>query len=301
MRRIAVLMPFAATDPEGQMRLTALLETLQGLGWIDGKKVRIELRWPAGDFARAKSDAAELISWEPDAIVTGSNPVVAELLRLTRTIPIVFCQVSDPVAGGFVRSLARPGGNVTGFTNFESGMGSKWLDLLKEIAPHVSRVGVLYLPEAPSHVEMLRAAEAAAGPRAVSVSGLAVRNTGQLERAITTFASQGDSGLVVLPHPIYQAGRELIAELALRHRLPVIYPFRYFVVHGGLVSYGIDQIDQWRAAAGYVDRILRGEKPGYLPVQQPTKFQLVVNLKTAKEMNLTIPESFLMRADEVIE
>jgi putative ABC transport system substrate-binding protein len=233
-------------------------------------------------------------------VVTG-NPVTAELFRLTRTIPIVFAGVSDPVGSGFVVNLAQPGGNITGFTNFEPAMASKWLDILKEVAPAISQIAVLLHPETAAHVAMWRAVEAAAVLRGVRVIAAGVHDRAEIEGAMAALATQTNCGLMILPHPVNLANRDLIFDLAVRYRLPTVCPLRYYALSGGLVSYGLDQIEQWRGAARYVDRILKGEKPADFPVQQPTKFELVVNLKTAKAISLTIPESFLLRADEVIE
>jgi putative ABC transport system substrate-binding protein len=234
-------------------------------------------------------------------IVVLGNQVLAELRRLTSTIPIVFVQISDPVGSGFVTSLARPGGNITGFQNFEATMGGKWLGLLKEAAPNLSRAAVLFGSDTAANVAFLRAAEAVALSLGVRVTPVDVNAGGEVERAIATFAGEPEGGLVVLPHVSNLANRASIIILAARHRLPAIYPLRFFAVDGGLMSYGIDQIDQWRGAATYVDRILRGEKPGDLPVQAPTKFELVINLKTARAIGLHVPPAFPLRADEVIE
>jgi putative ABC transport system substrate-binding protein len=302
MPRIGMLIgTYAQTDREGQARIAVFLDTLQKLGWSDGRNIRIEYRWGAGDGDRSKAFAAELVRSAPDLIVAVNNPTLAELRRLTRTIPIVFIQVSDPVGSGFVAGLARPGGNITGFQNFESTMGGKWLGVLKEAAPNLSRAAVLFGSDTAVNVAFLRAAEAVAASLGVTVVPIDVHADAEIERAIANFAGQPDGGLVVLPHPNTTANRASTIILAARYRLPAIYPFRFFAGEGGLMSYGIDQIDQWRGAATYVDRILRGEKPGELPVQAPTKFELVINLKTAKAIGLHIPPAFPLRADEVIE
>jgi putative ABC transport system substrate-binding protein len=301
-RRIGVLISnYAQTDREGQARIAAFLDTFQRLGWTEGRNVRIEYRWDAGDAERAKASAAELVHSAPDVIVVVANAALAELHRLTSTIPIVFTQVSDPVGGGYVAGLAQPGGNITGFQNFEPAMGGKWLGVLKEAAPNLSRVAVLFGSDSAASVAVLRAAEALAPSLGVTVTAVDVRDGGEIERAIATFASQPDGGLIVVPHPYTVANRASIIILAAGHHLPAIYPFRYFATEGGMISYGPDQIEQWRGAATYVDRILRGAKPGDLPVQAPTKFELVVNLKTAKALGLNIPPAFPLRADEVIE
>jgi putative ABC transport system substrate-binding protein len=301
MRRIGVLMIYTQTDREGQARIAVFLDTFQKLGWSDGRNVRIEYRWSAGDSDREKAFAAELVRSAPDVIVVQSNPPLAELRRLTRAIPIVFAQVSDPVGSGFVAGLARPGGNITGFQNFEPTMGGKWLGVLKEAVPNLSRAAVLFGSDSAVNIAFLRAAETVASSLGVRVTAVDVHAGVEIERAIATFAGEPDGGLVVLPHHNTTANRASIIILAARHRLPAIYPFRYFAVEGGLMSYGIDQIDQWRGAATYVDRILRGEKPDDLPVQAPAKFELVINLKTAKAIGLHVPPAFSLRADEVIE
>jgi putative tryptophan/tyrosine transport system substrate-binding protein len=301
MRRIGVLMGnYSQTDREGQARVAAFLDTLQKLGWTDGRNIAIEYRWDAGDAERGKASAAELVRAAPEVITGVSVPALAELQRLTSTIPIVFAQVSDPVEAGFVTNLAHPGGNITGFTNFESAMGGKWLGILKEATPNIRRVAVLFGSDLVANVAFLRAAEAVAPTLGVNVIGVDVRD-GVERNAIATFASQPDGGLIVVPHLKTVADRVSIIILAARHRLPAVYPYRYFAAEGGLMSYGPDQIDQWRSVAIYVDRILRGENPGELPVQAPTKFELVINLKIAKALDITIAPSLLATADEVIE
>jgi putative tryptophan/tyrosine transport system substrate-binding protein len=301
MRRIGVLMHYSQTDREGQTRIAAFLDTLQRLGWTEGRNVRIEYRWSAGDAGREKASAAELVRSKPDVIVVAGWTALAELQRLTRTIPIVFTQVSEPVGSGFVASFARPGGNISGFQNFEPAMGGKWLGVLKEAAPNIRRAAVLFGSDSVATVALLRAAEAVAPALAVEVTAVDVHGGVEIERAIATFASQPDGGLIVTSHPSFVANRGLIILSAARHRLPAVYPFRYYATEGGLMSYGPDQIDQWRGAAAYVDRILRGEKPSELPVQAPAKYELVINLKTAKVIGLNIPPAFPLRADEVIE
>jgi putative tryptophan/tyrosine transport system substrate-binding protein len=302
MRRVGVLIvAYAQSDPEAQARTAAFLDTFQTLGWADGRNVRIEYRWGAGDADGGKAAALELVRSAPDVILVASNSALAEVRRLTSSIPIVFTQISDPVGSGFVGGLARPGGNVTGFQNFEPAMGGKWLGVLKEAAPNMSRAGVLFASDTAANVAFLRAAEAVAQSLGVKLAAIDVDRDMEIERAVATLASEPDGGLLVLPNPYNATNRGSIIMLAARHRLPAVYPFRYFAAAGGLMSYGIDQIDQWRRAAGYVDRILRGEKPGELPVQAPTKFELVVNLKTAKALGFDIPPAFPLRADEVIE
>jgi putative tryptophan/tyrosine transport system substrate-binding protein len=302
VRRIVALMgAYSETDREGQARFTAFFDTLQGLGWIDGRNLRIEYRWGGGDVDRIKAASAELVRSTPDVIVAASNPTLAELQRLTSTVPIVFAQVSDPVGSGFVASLARPGANITGFQNFETAIGGKWLGVLKEAAPNMRRAAVLFGSDNAANVAFLHAAEAVAPSLAVEVTAIDVFGGVEIEQAIAMFASQPDGGLIVVPNVYNSANRGSIFLLAARHRLPAVYPFRFFAAEGGLMSYGPDQIEQWRGAATYVDRILRGEKPGQLPVQAPTKYELVVNLKTAKALGLSIPPAFPLRADEVIE
>jgi putative tryptophan/tyrosine transport system substrate-binding protein len=301
-RRIGVLIAnYAQTDREGQARIAAFLDTFQRLGWTDGRNVRIEYRWGAGDAEHIRASAAELVHSEPDVIVVTNSSALAELYRLTSTIPIVFAQIGDSVGSGFVAGLARPGGNITGFQGFDPAMGGKWLGVLKEAAPNLRRMAVLFGSDAAPGVALLRAAEAVAPSLGVTVTAVDVHEGGEIEHAVAAFASQPDGGLVVVPHPYTVANRASIIILAARHRLPAIYPFRYCATEGGLLSYGPDPIDQWRGAATYVDRILRGEKPGDLPVQAPTRFELVVNLKTAKALGLNIPPAFPLRADEVIE
>jgi putative ABC transport system substrate-binding protein len=303
VRRIGLLLgPYTQTDREGQARVAAFLDTLQKLGWADGRNVQIDYRWGGGDTDRARAFAAEMVRSAPDVILAGgSNPALTELRRLTSTIPIVFTQMSDPVGSGFVTSLARPGGNMTGFQNFEPEMGGKWLGVLKEAVPNLSRAVVLFGSNAAANVALLRAAEAIAPTLGVQLTAFDFVADADFERAIAAFATQPDGGVIVFPHPNTVANRASLIILAARHRLPAIYPFRFFAVEGGLISYGIDQVEQWRGAASYVDRILRGEKPGGLPVQAPTKYELVVNLKTAKALGLHIPPAFPLRADEVIE
>jgi putative tryptophan/tyrosine transport system substrate-binding protein len=302
MRRLGVLIvAYTQTDPEAQARTGAFLDTFQKLGWADGRNVRIDYRWGAGDADGGKAAASELVRSAPDVILVASNSALAEVRRLTSSIPIVFTQISDPVGGGFVAGLARPGGNITGFQNFEPAMGGKWLGVLKEAAPNMSRAGVLFASDTAANVAFLRAAEAVAPSLGVKLAAIDVDHDVEIERAVATLASESDGGLLVLPNPYNATNRASIIMLAARHRLPAVYPFRYFAAAGGLMSYGIDQIDQWRRAASYVDRILRGERPGELPVQAPTKFELVVNLKTAKALGLNIPPAFPLRADEVIE
>jgi putative ABC transport system substrate-binding protein len=302
MRRVGVLIGgYRQTDREGQARIAAFLDSFRKLGWTDGRNVRIDTRWGEGDANRGKASAAEFVRSAPDVIVVAGNPSLAELQRLTTTIPIVFTQVADPVGSGFVAGVARPGGNITGFETLGPAMGGKWLGVLKEAAPNLGRVAVLFGSDSAANTALLRAAEAVAPSLGVTVAPVDIHPGSEIEPVIATFAGQPDGGLIVMPHPNTMANRGSIIVLAARHRLPAIYPFRYFATEGGLMSYGPDQVDQWRGAATYVDRILRGEQPGGLPVQAPTKFELVINLKTAKALGLNIPPAFPLRADEVIE
>ena len=301
VRRIGVLMNLAADDPESSARLTAFLQGLQQLGWTDGRNVRIDTRWAAGDADRYRKSATELVALMPDVILATGTSAVAPLQQATRALPIVFVQVIDPVGAGLVASLARPGGNATGFTLYEYGMSGKWLELLKEIAPRVTRAAVLRDPASAPGIGQFAAIQAVAPSFGVELSPVDVRDAGEIERAIAAFARAANSGLIVTASPSAAIHRELIITLAGRHKLPAVYPFRYFVTGGGLISYGANFLDQYRQAAGYVDRILKGEKPADLPVQAPTKYELVINLKTAEALGLTVPSTLLARADEVIE
>jgi putative ABC transport system substrate-binding protein len=301
MRRIGVLMNLGESDPEGQARIAAFREGLGKLGWTEGRELQIEYRWFAGDPDRARAYAAELVKIKPDVIFAGTTPSLAALQPETRSVPIVFAQIGDPVGAGFVASLARPGGNITGFANFEYAIGAKWLELLKQIAPQVTRVAIIYDPTNSEAKDYLPVIETAARSFGVQVSISVVRNAAEIERAIEEFAREPNGGLIPLPSPLMAVRRDLIISLAKRHRLPNVYAYRYYPISGGLASYGIDNIDLYRRAASYVDRILKGEKPGDLPVQQPTKFELVINLKTAKALGLDPPISLLARTDEVIE
>jgi putative tryptophan/tyrosine transport system substrate-binding protein len=301
MRRIGVLMSLAADDPESQARHGAFLQGLQASGWSLGRNVRIDYRFAAGDAERIRQYAAELVALAPDVILATGSPVMAALLQATRSVPIVFAQVPDPVGNGFVASLARPGGNATGFITFEYGVAGKYLELLKEIAPRVTRAAVLRDPTIASGIGQMAAIQAVAPSLGVELSPVGTRDAGEIERAVAAFAREPNSGLIVLASPLQIIQRDLIIALAAQHRLPAVYGFRFFVASGGLISYGPDSIDPYRRAAGYVDRILKGEKPADLPVQAPTKFELVINLKTAKALALTVPDKLLALADEVIE
>jgi putative tryptophan/tyrosine transport system substrate-binding protein len=302
MRRIGVLMASAADDSESQARIAAFLQGLAQLGWADGRNVRIDTRWATTDPDDLRRHAAELAALAPDVLVAATGTVtVAPLLQATRTVPIVFVQVIDPVGAGFVVSLARPGGNATGFTIYEYGMSGKWLEFLKEIAPRMARAAVLRDPAIASGIGQFAAVQAVAPSLGVELSPVDVRDAGEIERAVTAFARSSNGGLIVTASALATRHRDLIIALAARHRLPAVYAYRYMVAAGGLASYGPDSIDQYRRAASYVDRILKGEKPADLPVQSPTKYETVINLKTAKALGLTVPDTVLARADEVIE
>jgi putative tryptophan/tyrosine transport system substrate-binding protein len=301
MRRIGVLLSYAADDPEALASVGAFLQGLQQLGWTDGRNVRIDYRMTAGDADRSRTYAAELVAFAPDVILASGTSTVGPLLQASHTVPIVFVTVVDPVGAGFVASLARPGRNVTGFTNFEYGMSAKYLELLKRVAPQVTRVAVMRDPSLPTGTAMLAAIQAVAPSFGVELSPIDVRDAGEIERAVTAFARGSNEGLIVVTNPTANLHRELIITQAARHRLPAIYPYRFFVTGGGMMSYGPDDIEPYRRAAGYVDRILKGEKPADLPVQAPTKFELVINLKTAQALGLTVPSNLLAVADEVIE
>jgi putative ABC transport system substrate-binding protein len=301
MRRIGVLMGLVANDPEAQSRVAAFEDALRELGWVKGRNLSIEYRW-AGDGNGLRDHAAELLAMEPDLILANTTPVTAELQKQSRTVPIVFTQVSDPVGQGFVSNLAHPGGNLTGFTSFEFSIGTKWLEALKQTAPQVTRVLLMFNPQSAPFAELfLGPVEAAAPHLSVAPIRAAVRDTADVDRVFDALAGGPNAGLMVLPDISMTNYREAIVALAARHRVPAIYPFRYFAVSGGLMSYGTDLAEvSWRAAS-YVDRILKGEKPSDLPVQAPTKYELVINLKTAKALDLTVPPTLLALADEVIE
>jgi putative ABC transport system substrate-binding protein len=302
MRRIAVLQGGSdRDDPRSQPHMAAFLQALQQLGWTDGRNVRIDYRWPAGDADKAHKYAAELIALAPDVILAASAANMTPLLQATRTVPIVFVGVVDPVGSGFVNSLSRPGGNATGFMLFDYDLSAKWLELLKEIAPGVTRAAVVRDSAIPTGIGQFAVIQSVSRSVGVEVSPLNLRDAGEIEPALAVFARPGNSGLIVTASPLSLVRRELIVALAARHKLPAVYWERFFVAAGGLISYGPDQIDQYRAAAGYANRIIKGEKPADLPVQGPTKYELVINLKTAKALGLDVPASVLARADEVIE
>ena len=300
MRRIGVLMNLASDDAEGQARLAAFHQGLQQLGWTVGGNVQIDYRFGEGDAERYRRSASELVALAPDVLVTTGAPAVEALQRTTRTVPIVFVTVTDPVGGGLVASLARPGGNTTGFTLSEYGVSGKWLELLKQIAPNVTRAAVLRDPVAVG-IGQFAAIQAVAPSLQVELSPIDARDVAEIERAVTAFAKQPNGGLIVSASAFTIIHRVLIITLAAKHELPAVYPYRFFVAGGGLISYGPDPRDQFRLAAGYVDRILKGEKPADLPVQDPTRFVTALNMKTARALGLDVPPTLLARADEVIE
>jgi putative tryptophan/tyrosine transport system substrate-binding protein len=301
MRRVGVLLNATADNPYFQTWVGAFLQGLQQSGWSIGQNVRIDTRWAGGSATEVRKHAAELAALAPDVILAHGDTTVGPLLQATRTVPIVFPLAADPVGAGFVDSLARPGGNATGFLSFEYSLSGKWLDLLTQIAPNVTRAAVFRDTSQGSGTSQFAAIATAASLLKVDVSPVNVRDAGEIERAVTAFARSPNGGLIVTSGPLAQIHRDLIITLAARHKLPAVYFERFFVTDGGLISYGPDLVDQYRQAAGYVDRILKGEKPADLPVQAPTKYELVLNLKTAKALGLEIPPMLLARADEVIE
>ena len=301
IRRIGILMSLAADDPEGKARFTAFRQNLQQLGWVEGRTVRIETRWAGGKVDNARKYAAELIAFNPDVILASGGAMVGPLLEVTRTVPIVFTQTPDPVAAGFVASLASPGGNATGFTQVEYGIAAKWLDLLKEIAPRVTRVAILRDPAVPEGIGQFTVIQSAAPTLKLEVTPVDIRSASEIERALTEFSRAANGGMILTSSALANVHRDLIVRLAEKLRLPAVYSFRLFAIAGGLAAYGSDSIDPHRRAAGYVDRILKGEKPADLPVQAATKYELTINLKAAKALGLTISPSLLTRADELIE
>jgi putative ABC transport system substrate-binding protein len=301
MRRIGVLLGTVADDPQGQARIVAFQQTLQQLGWIEGRNVQIDVRWGGSDVERDRRYAAELIALAPNVVMAVGTLSVSALQRHGNVVPIVFVNVADPVGAGFVNNLAHPGGNVTGFMNFEYSMGGKWLELLKQIVPQLARVAVLRDSMNPVGIAMFAAIRAAGSSLGVDVSPIEVRNADEIEHDIAAFAQTANGALIVPGAAIERGYRDLIIGLAAKHKLPAVYANGVEAAAGGLISYGPNQLDQFRRAAGYVDRILKGEKPGDLPVQIPTKYELVINLKTAKALGLTVPQSLLAGADEVIE
>jgi putative tryptophan/tyrosine transport system substrate-binding protein len=301
MRRIGVLVGTAADDPENQARYAAFLDGLQQLGWTEDRNVHLDTRWAAGNAADARKYAAELVALAPDVILAVGSVTVESLLQASRTVPIVFTIVPDPVGAGFVDSLARPGGNVTGFMQFDYSLSGKWLELLKEIAPGVTRAAVLRDAATSAGIGQFAVIQSVAPLVGVDVTPVNTRDAAEIERAIAAFSRFANGGLIVTAGPLSSVHRDLIITLATRHKLPAVYVERYYVAGGGLISYGPNILDEFRPAAGYVDRILKGEKPADLPVQAPTKYELAVNLKTAKVLGLPVPQSILARADNVIE
>jgi putative ABC transport system substrate-binding protein len=301
LRRVAALMPYAANDPQVQNRNAAFLQGLQQLGWTVGQNVQIEYRWSAGSEDDTRKYAAELVALSPDVIFVSGNAGVEPLRRLTRSVPIVFVSVPDPVGAGFVDSLARPGGNVTGFTVFDYGIGAKWLEVLKEIAPNTTRAAILRDPNITAGVGQWGAIQSVSPSFAIEVGPVNLIDPAEIDRALAAFARSPNGGLIATGSALTVARRDLIIALAARYRLPAVYYDRYYVAAGGLISYGSNTVEQFRLAATYIDRILKGEKPADLPVQAPTRYETVINLKTAKVLGLTVPPSLLSRADEVIE
>jgi putative ABC transport system substrate-binding protein len=301
MRRIAVFMPGVADDPEYEVRIAAFLQGLGELGWVVGRNVRIDYRWGANDVERYRAIAAELIALSPDVALAFGYATASALQKATRSVPIVFASVTDPVGGGLVASLARPGGNTTGFVTSEFGFAGKWLELLKEVAPRVTRVAVLRNAAVASQIALFGSIQSVAPSLGVELRPIDTRDAGEIERAVAAFAGEPNGGLIAASGSGVLLHRELIVALAARHRLPAVYAYRGHVASGGLISYSSDQVDNFRQAAGYVSRILKGEKPADLPVQAPTKYELVINLKTARALGLEVPPTLLGRADEVIE
>jgi ABC-type uncharacterized transport system substrate-binding protein len=301
MRRIGILMHTASDEPESQARVAAFLQGLQETGWAVGRNVRIDTRWSAAERTRLRRYAEELVALSPDVILAGVGGTTSVLQQASRTVPIVFAQGIDPVGAGNVASLARPGGNATGFTQFEYSLSAKWLELLKEVAPGVTRTAVVRDADGAAGIGQWAVIQAMAPPFGVELNPIDLRDAGNVERSILTFARSPNGGLIVTVSSAATIHRDLIVALAARHRLPAVYPYRFYAASGGLISYGPDLVGQYRRAAGYVDRILKGEKPADLPVQAPTKYELAINLKTAKALGLDIPPTLLARADEVIE
>jgi putative tryptophan/tyrosine transport system substrate-binding protein len=301
IRRISVLMPFPANDTQAQARNAAFLQGLQQLGWTVGRNIQIDYRWTTGSAADTRKNAAELIALAPEVILTSGTVAMGPLLQATRTVPIVFVNVADPVGSGYVDSLARPGGNATGFLLFEYHISGKWLELLKEIAPSVTRAAVICDPAIAAGIGQWSAIQALAPSVGVDVRPVNVGDPDKIEHVVTTFEGSANGGLIVTGSALTVVHRDVIIALAARHKLPAVYYERFYVTAGGLMSYGPDILDQFRSAASYVDRILKGENPGELPVQAPTKYELVINLRTAKALGITVPGSLLSRADEVIE
>jgi putative ABC transport system substrate-binding protein len=301
MRRIGVLLGLAEGDADARSWVTAFRQRLNALGWTDGRNVRIDYRFAGDDAGRIGAHATELVGLTPDVMFVSSQPVFDAARGATRTIPIVFVQISDPVVSGLVASLARPGGNITGFTSGEFGRGEKWLELLKEMAPRLAQVTVVMDLENATNVGQFRAIDGVAPSFGVQLIKAGVHDAAEIERTLEAVARKSNAGLIVLANPVTMSHRKQITSLAFQHRMPSVYPYRHYVTSGGLASYGPDLVDLYRSGASYVDRILRGERPGDLPIQHPTKFELVINLKTAKALGLTVPPTMLALADEVIE
>jgi putative tryptophan/tyrosine transport system substrate-binding protein len=301
VRQLGVIVPSAADDPQVQARIAAFVHGLRQLGWIDGSNIKIEYRLPGGNEDDIRKSSAELTALEPDVIFAAGSAAVGPMQRATRTIPIVFALVPDPVGAGFVESMSRPGGNITGFTSYDYGVGAKWLELLKEIAPNLTRVAVIRDPGITAGIGLWGAIQSVAPSFGVELRPIDVRDASEIERALAAFARSQNSGLIITGSAHTVKHRDLIIALAAKHRLPAIYYDRYFATAGGLVSYGPSDVEEHRLAAGYVDRILKGEKPADLPVQMATKYEFVINLKTAKALGIAVPPTLLARADEVIE
>jgi len=299
--RIGVMISLAESDSEAQANAAALRDGLQQLGWTEGRNIRTDYRWGVGDPGRARAAAKDLLALSPHVIMPATTQMLTAVKEASGSVPVVFVNISDPVGTGFVDSLARPGGNVTGFTNFEYATGEKWLQTLKELAPDIKRTAIITNPKNPNTALYLRAIEPTAAALGLQLTVAPVNDTAEIERTIETFARTSESSLLVMPDPLTITNRDLIVALTARYHLPAAYPYRLFVASGGLLSYGIDRVDLYRRAAAYVDRVLKGAKAGDLPIQQPTKFELVINLKTAKALGLTVPLPLLARADEVIE
>jgi putative tryptophan/tyrosine transport system substrate-binding protein len=301
VRRVGVLINALSNDADAQARLAAFLHGLQEAGWSVGRNLRIDTRWGSGDNARVRHYAEELVALNPDVILAGTGATVQPLQQASRTVPIVFAQQIDPVGAGNIETLARPNSNVTGFLQFEYSLAGKWLELLREVAPELKRVGVIRDPGAPAGIGQWAVIQAAAQPLGIELMSVDLRGAETIERSLTAVARVPHAGLIAVVSAAGQLHRELVATLSAKHRLPTVYPYRFFVTGGGLISYGPDLVSQYRRAAGYVDRILKGEKPADLPVQAPTKYELVINLKTAKALGIILPPSLVARADEVIE